>query len=165
MLFKHLLIVVFDFNICCVVILFYGICGQIQGDHCAIFESFPVKILEPGVFLHLLEGAYPFLGIFQDALIDEICGLRRVILIWLLYDCFDLLRHHLVSNLVFVLATVRPLADHALVSNDAKCKVVGCVAMVSVEHNLWSHVTRGTGLKLMVVVVFAYYFVCNSKIR
>lgn len=165
MLFKHLLIVIFDFNICCIVILFYGICGQIQGDHCAIFESFPVKILEPGVFLHLLEGAYPFLGILEDALSDEVCSLLRVILVWLLYDCFDLLRHHLVSNLVFVLATIRPLADHALVSYDAKCKVVGCVAMVSVEHNLRSHVTWGTGLKLVVVVVFAYHFVCNSKIR
>lgn len=115
--------------------------------------------------LHLLEGANPCLGILEDALIDEICGFCWVILVRLLYDCFDLLCHHLVPNLIFVFTTIRSLANHTLVRNDSKCKVVSSVAVVSVEHDLGSHVAGGARLKLVVVMVLTYHFVRNSKVR
>lgn len=54
----------------------------------------------------------------------------------------NLLRKNMVTDFFAILADVGALAEHALVGDDAHCKVVNGYAVVLAAHHLWRHVAR-----------------------
>ena len=75
-----------------------------------------------------------------DQSVDKISSICRPVLRNFVLMDFDLFRKDMVTNLLPVLAMVRPLAEHTLIRNDSHCEVVDSHAVILAAHDLGSHI-------------------------
>ena len=73
----------------------------------------------------------------------------------------DLFRKDMVTNLLPILAMIRPLAEHTLVGDDSHCEVVNGHSVILAAHDLWSHISgRARGI----LGVLRVPQTCNTQI-
>ena len=96
-----------------------------------------------------------------DQSVDKISSICRPVLRNFVLMDLDLFRKDMVTNLLPVLAMVRPLAEHTLIGDDSHCEVINGHAVILAAHDLRSHISgRARG----VLGVLRVPQTCNTQI-
>ena len=132
--------------------------------HALLTQTFPVKVVEPWVFPQYMGSLLPkaVTRLPLDQSVDKISSICRPVLRNFVLMDLDLFRQDMVTDLLPVLAMVRSLAEHTLISDDSHREVVDGYTVILSAHNFRSHIARRARCVLRVLRVPQ---TCNTQIR
>lgn len=118
-----------------------------RGFHLFWKQGFPIETLEPRMILKFLDSIVEAQSIHRlspNALVSEVSGFNAPWMRNLMSSNLNLLSQYAISNLLFVLSTVRSLSEHHFIDNDTNCKHVRDWKLSYSTHSLRRHIAWST---------------------